>query len=64
MEKFPEDVITAEIRTGGDPNILDYPEFLPESRPDIASIFGANTPKAKRGRGTENINKLMCNIIY
>lgn len=51
MEKFPEDVITAEIRTRGDPDILERPEFLPESRPDIASIFGGSTPKLKRGRG-------------
>lgn len=51
MEKFPEDVIIAEIRTRGDPNILNRPEFLPELRPNIAGIFGNNTPKSKRGRG-------------
>lgn len=51
MEKFPEDVVIAEKRTGGDPNIIRNEEFQPVTRPNIASIFGDNTPKVKKGRG-------------
>lgn len=51
MEKFPEDVAIAEERTGGDPKIISNPEFQPEIRPNIASIFGDQTPKVKKGKG-------------
>lgn len=52
MEKFPEDVQTAELKTGGDADIINYEEFLPESKPNIASIFGGSTtPKLKKGKG-------------
>lgn len=51
MEKFPDDVCTAERKTGGDPEIITREEFLPESRPNIASIFGDQSAKGKRGRG-------------
>lgn len=51
MEKFPEDVVIAEKRTGGDPNIIHSEEFQPVTRPNIASIFGDNTPKVKKGKG-------------
>lgn len=50
MEKFPEDVCTAEVKTGGDPNIIRSEEFQPQSRPNIASIFGDQTPKLKKGK--------------
>lgn len=51
MEKFPDDVRYAETVTGGDPDILNYPEFAPEEKPNIARIFGDQTPKAKKGKG-------------
>lgn len=50
MEKFPEDVGIAESKTGGDPNIIDEPEFQPEQKPNIAKIFGDQTPKLKKGK--------------
>lgn len=49
MEKFPEDVRTAETKTNGDPDIIDKKEFQPEKKPNIASIFGDTTPKMKKG---------------
>lgn len=51
MEKFPEDVVIAEKRTDGDPNIIRSEEFQPVTRPNIASIFGDKTPKVKKGKG-------------
>lgn len=51
MEKFPEDVGIAESKTGGDPKIINKPEFQPEQKPDIARIFGDQTPKIKKGKG-------------
>lgn len=55
MQKFPEDVRLAETKTGGDANIIDKEEFQPEKKPNIASIFGDQTPKLKKltglGRG-------------
>lgn len=52
MEKFPDDVRTAEEKTDGNPDIIQNEEFQPESRPNIANIFGDQTPKVKgRGRG-------------
>lgn len=51
MEKFPEDVRIAEEKTGGDPDIIDSEEFQPEQKPNIANIFGDQTPKSKKGFG-------------
>ncbi|XP_055326946.1 mucin-17 isoform X2 [Sitodiplosis mosellana] len=51
MEKFPEDVRIAEEKTGGDPDIIDSEEFQPEQKPNIANIFGDQTPKMKKGVG-------------
>ena len=49
MNKFPEDVETAEKITGGDPNILSSEKFSPEEKPDISSLFGEKKiPKKKR----------------
>ncbi|CAG9815312.1 unnamed protein product [Phaedon cochleariae] len=48
MEKFPKDVTTAEEKTGGNPNILSDPIFIPEKRTNIvAEIFGTPSPKGK-----------------
>lgn len=49
MDKFPEDVRTAEERTGGDPDIVKQYEKEPEARPNIASIFGDTSVKGKKG---------------
>lgn len=51
MEKFPEDVRIAEEKTSGDPDIIDSEEFQPEQKPNIANIFGDQTPKLKKGFG-------------
>lgn len=51
MQKFPEDVRLAETKTGGDATIIDREEFQPEKKPNIASIFGDQTPKLKKGIG-------------
>lgn len=51
MEKFPEDVRIAEEKTGGDPDIIESEEFQPEQKPNIANIFGDQTPKMKKGFG-------------
>lgn len=48
MEKFPEDVRIAEEKTGGDPDIIESEEFQPEQKPNIANIFGDQTPKSKK----------------
>lgn len=50
MENFPGDVRMAEEKTGGDPDILSRPEFKPESKPNIAGIFGDQTPKLKKSK--------------
>ncbi|XP_065226533.1 titin-like [Planococcus citri] len=44
MKLFPEDITTAEILTGGDPNIIHDEKFLPEKKPSYAADF-APTPK-------------------
>lgn len=51
MENFPGDVRLAEEKTGGDPDILESEEFAPEEKPNIAQIFGDQTPKLKKGKG-------------
>lgn len=51
MEKFPQDVRIAEEKTGGDPDIIESDEFQPELKPNIANIFGDQTPKMKKGVG-------------
>lgn len=45
MEKFPDDVSTAELRTNGNPNIIRSKEFAPVEKPDIAHIFGTGSKK-------------------
>lgn len=44
MKLFPEDIATAEVLTGGNPNIIHDDMFLPEKRPSYAADF-APTPK-------------------
>lgn len=56
MEKFCSDVVAAEKKTDGDPNILSDTRLEPEKKPDYASIFGSPLPKKakdspSRGRG-------------
>ncbi|XP_063983023.1 mucin-2-like [Diachasmimorpha longicaudata] len=49
MDKFPGDVETAEMLTGGDPNILKSEKFCPEEKPDISALFGEKkSPKKKQ----------------
>lgn len=51
MEKFPEDVRIAEKRTGGDPTIVEREEFVPEEKPNIASIFGEPSRSGRKSMG-------------
>ncbi|GJQ77649.1 hypothetical protein Trydic_g12777 [Trypoxylus dichotomus] len=56
MEKFRGDVVTAEKKINGDPNILSDPKLEPEKKPNYANIFGSPVPKKSkdspaRGRG-------------
>ncbi|CAH0553598.1 unnamed protein product [Brassicogethes aeneus] len=52
MQKFPKDVCTAEVKTGGNPNILSEPIFLPEKKINYAAeIFGTPSPKKKLKEG-------------
>lgn len=49
MEKFPKDVVKAEVRLGGNPNILSDPAYLPEKKRNIvAELFGSPSPKVKK----------------
>lgn len=66
MEKFPEDVRIAEQKTGGDTNILEREEFQPEQKPNIANIFGDQTPKVKKnvGRGRPKSIPTEENLTY
>ncbi|KAL1490288.1 hypothetical protein ABEB36_013006 [Hypothenemus hampei] len=45
MTTFPRDIVTAEERTNGNPNILSEPEFLPNKKINYDEIFGSVTPK-------------------
>ncbi|XP_074033588.1 uncharacterized protein isoform X2 [Leptinotarsa decemlineata] len=48
MEKFPKDVTNAEVKVGGNPNILSESIFLPEKKRNyVADIFGTPSPKPK-----------------
>lgn len=40
MKKFPQDVQVAEEKTGGNPNYIDDPKFLPEEKFDYREKFG------------------------
>ncbi|OXU17079.1 hypothetical protein TSAR_014484 [Trichomalopsis sarcophagae] len=51
MDKFPQDVKTAEMLTDGNPNILSSEKFNPEQKPDISGLFGdKKISKRKRTR--------------
>lgn len=62
IDKFPDDVATAERRTNGDPNIILTDEFQPETKTNYSGIFGGtptpgqivSTPRTVRpGRSAE-----------
>lgn len=44
MQKFPKDVSNAEVRVGGNPNILSDPVFAPEKRRNASDD---ETPSSK-----------------
>ncbi|CAH0389993.1 unnamed protein product [Bemisia tabaci] len=54
MKMFPEDIVTAEKRTGGNPNILQSEEFAPSAKKSYQELFA--TPKkpkdGKEGSGS------------
>lgn len=71
MEKFPQDVRIAEEKTGGDPDIIESEEFQPEQKPNIANIFGDQTPKNKKfglglslGRGRRKAGEEDLDLSY
>ncbi|XP_066256302.1 microtubule-associated protein futsch-like isoform X2 [Euwallacea similis] len=45
MTTFPRDIVTAEEKTNGDPNILSQTEFLPNRKINLDEIFGTPSPK-------------------
>lgn len=48
METFPEDVMYAERMTGGDPNIVNSVDFLPQKKERYSGLFQeSRTPAAK-----------------
>ncbi|XP_018561445.1 titin [Anoplophora glabripennis] len=60
MEKFPKDVLKAEEKVGGNPNILSNPMFLPEKKRNYAAeIFGTPSPKnsSSKSKKRSNTNK-------
>ncbi|KAG5892826.1 hypothetical protein JTB14_033390 [Gonioctena quinquepunctata] len=57
MEKFPKDVTNAEVKIGGDPNILSDPMFIPEKKRNyVAEIFGTPSPKGKSHKDKKRNN--------
>lgn len=54
MEKFPADVMHAERATGGDPNIVNSNDYLPQKRESYAGIFGDKN----KGRGKFDVWRL------
>ncbi|XP_071449855.1 uncharacterized protein [Hetaerina americana] len=57
MKKFPSDVVIAECRTGGDPNILTKDAFAPQERPNYRDIFGESPGKKKLSKKNTSPNK-------
>ncbi|XP_046401016.1 uncharacterized protein LOC124167210 [Ischnura elegans] len=57
MKKFPSDVVTAECRTGGDPNILTSDTFAPRERVNYRDIFGESPGKKKLSKKSTSPNK-------
>lgn len=57
MEKFPSDVRTAELRTGGDPNIVVNDNGISQIKSNDVKTFAIsnkrqpNKPQRGRGRG-------------
>ncbi|XP_058840622.1 mucin-17-like isoform X1 [Topomyia yanbarensis] len=47
MEKFPSDVMHAERATGGDPNIVNSTDYLPQKRENYAALFQPDKSKGK-----------------
>ncbi|XP_057657321.1 titin homolog isoform X1 [Diorhabda carinulata] len=51
MEKFPKDVVTAEVKTGGNPNILSDPAYRPEvKRHYTVEVSGSQNTKKKTSK--------------
>ena len=56
MDKFPQDVKTAEVLTYGDPDILLSEKFSREEKPDISGLFGEKKVQKKK-RMHDDLNK-------
>ncbi|KAL3279617.1 hypothetical protein HHI36_017123 [Cryptolaemus montrouzieri] len=58
MSSFPKDVSAAEVKTGGNANILSDPIFSPERKRNYAAeIFGNPTPKKIKESNKGRANK-------
>lgn len=53
MKKFPLDIKKAEILTGGNPDIINDPKYLPEEKFDYREQFGLK-PLKKTSLGSKN----------
>ncbi|KXJ74258.1 hypothetical protein RP20_CCG014049 [Aedes albopictus] len=58
MEKFPADVMHAERATGGDPNIVNSKDYLPQKRESYADIFGDKS-KGRASMGKNSSKKVV-----
>ncbi|XP_055635096.1 mucin-5AC isoform X2 [Toxorhynchites rutilus septentrionalis] len=52
MEKFPSDVMHAERATGGDPNIVNSSDFLPQKRESYSNIFQPDSNSKAKGKAS------------
>uniref|UniRef100_A0A182PH26 PWWP domain-containing protein n=1 Tax=Anopheles epiroticus TaxID=199890 RepID=A0A182PH26_9DIPT len=54
MEKFPADVMHAERATGGDPDIVNSTDFLPQKKERHSGTFQDGRTAAVKGKGTKD----------
>ncbi|KAK9871087.1 hypothetical protein WA026_011371 [Henosepilachna vigintioctopunctata] len=57
LTTFPKDVSTAEVKTGGNANILSDPMFTPEPKKNYGEIFGSPSAKKSKNGNKNRPNK-------
>uniref|UniRef100_A0A182XA03 PWWP domain-containing protein n=1 Tax=Anopheles quadriannulatus TaxID=34691 RepID=A0A182XA03_ANOQN len=57
MEKFPADVMHAERATGGDPDIVNSTDFLPQKKERHSGAFQDGRSPAGKGKGLKGTEK-------
>lgn len=67
MEKFPADVMHAERATGGDPDIVNSTDYLPQKKERHSGAFQDGRSPAGKGKGLKGtrmkflaLNRLTC----